>query len=403
MDDLYNKLLKAEVPKDRLNEAMDKGLFPAIAESVDEPKVFSPHEIGIIGAGDFAVALAQSFKPNINVLMYDFEPLRNAFSRVTRLSTNRGFSHHLGDNIDLTSDLFKVMNSKFIILSIPANAIPSVIEKIKGIAPVDYVDKQYVLVSKGFIGKGYIPHRWLEKNGIPFDRIIWASGGNVAQDVVEKKSIKIAVVSINKNKKARHEFAGYFDQEYLSPIEYSGASLLACELGGILKNYYAGLGRYILTKYGEQVLMKYKYLVRREFHRAARIVSSSPTVSTRAWMIRQASYGPAFWEDLDVTIRDGRNGFFGEHVFGKGKVKDVLDELGLVESFKTTFSTLSLFNRLSKFSLKRLPVLKAILDIYEELNIAYLDSGDAIISDESLETIKKLEQRILKFKRFWLF
>ena len=160
---------------------------------------------------------------------------------------------------------------------------------------------------------------------------------------------------------------------------------------------------YILSKYGETVLTKYKYLVRREFHRASRIVSSSPTVSIRAWVIRKASFGPAFWEDLDVTIRDGRNGFFGEHILNGGRVKSILDELGLVESFKTTFSTLSLFNRLSKYSLKRLPVLKTILDIYEELNISYLDSGDAVISKESLEEIKTLEQKILKFKRFWFF
>jgi len=403
MDDLYTRLLSVSIPADRISEAMDKGLLTSVEENINEPNVLSAYEIGIIGAGDFAVALAQSFKKKINVLIYDFEPLRNAFSRATRLSTNRDFSHHFDENTEFTADLSKVLNAEFIILAVPANSIPSVIGQIKEIIPVDYVNKQYVLVSKGFIGKGYIPHRWLERNGIPFEQIIWASGGNVAKDVVEKKAIKIAVVSVNKNRKARREFAGYFNTEYLVPVEYSGASLLACELGGILKNYYAGLGRYILSKYGEEALRKYKYMVRREFHRASRIVSSSPTVSMRAWVIRKASFGPAFWEDLDVTIRDGRNGFFGEHILNGGRVKTILDELGLVESFKTTFSTLSLFNRLSKFSLKRLPVLKAILDIYEELNIDYLDSGDAVISKESLNEIKKLEQKVLKFKRFWFF
>ena len=82
----------------------------------------------------------------------------------------------------------------------PANVLPSYIEKIKEALPVSYKEKQYVLVSKGFVGKGYIPHRWLEKNGIPFEQIIWASGGNVAKDVVSKMALKMSVVSINKNK-----------------------------------------------------------------------------------------------------------------------------------------------------------------------------------------------------------
>ena len=71
-------------------------------------------------------------------------------------------------------------------------------------------------------------------------------------------------------------------------------------------------------------------MVRSEFRRAVRIVSGSPMVSIRAWVIRKASHGPAFWEDLDVTIRDGRNGFFGEAVFAGASVKSSLNELGLV-------------------------------------------------------------------------
>jgi glycerol-3-phosphate dehydrogenase len=402
IDDYFHR---AEISSDRIKLAEQRGslasVISAIDENRDEDSSYRPHEVAIIGAGDFGVALARAFKPSINVIFYDFEPIRNIFSRITRISTNRTFATDLGDNVDLTSDIGKALDARYIILCVPANIIPEMIEKIKEILPVSYKEKQYVLISKGFIGKGYIPHRWLEKNGIPFEQIIWASGGNVAKDVVSKMALKISVVSINKNKKARREFAGFFNREYLV-LEYSGSALLACELGGILKNYYAGFGRYILTKHGEEALGKYKILARKEFRRAVRTVSSSPTVSIRAWVIRKASHGPAFWEDLDVTIREGRNGFFGEKVFNGARVKSTLNELGLVESFRTVFSTLSLFNRLSKHAIHRLPILKGILEIYEDLHIEYLDRGDAHISDESKAIAEIIEKRILKYKKFWV-
>ena len=404
---IYDYFRKVEIFPDRIDLAQDQGILSsvmtAIDEKLDEVDTYRPHEVAIIGAGDFGVALSQSLKLSVNVIFYDFEPIRNIFSRITRLSTNRSYPVNFGDNIDFTSDLKKALEAKYIVLCVPANILPSYIEKIKEALPVSYKEKQYVLVSKGFVGKGYIPHRWLEKNGIPFEHIIWASGGNVAKDVVSKMALKISVVSINKNKKARREFSNFLNREYLIPLEYSGSALLACELGGILKNYYAGFGRYILMKHGEDALYKYKILARQEFRRAVRTVSGSPMVSIRAWVIRKASHGPAFWEDLDVTIREGRNGFFGETVFNNGKVKKALDELGLVESFKTVFSTLSLFNRLSRLAFKRLPILKGILEVYEDLHIAYLDAGDAHISEESKLIIASIEKRVLKYKPFWIF
>jgi glycerol-3-phosphate dehydrogenase len=251
------------------------------------------------------------------------------------------------------------------------------------------------LVSKGFIRRGYIPHRWLQKNGVPFEKIIWASGGNVAKEILEGKSLNIAVVSINKNKTARKKFANFFDRKYLVPNEYSGSALLACELGGILKNYYAGLGRYLWIKYGDKVLDKYKITVRKEFRRAVRSVSGSPIVSVRGWVIRKASHGPAFWEDLDVTIRDGRNGLFGEAVLSGASVAETLEDLGLVESFNTIFSTISLFNRLRGKVLNRLPILKSILEIYENLYLQHIDSGDAKIDDEVKSLIEEVEKKIL--------
>ncbi len=403
----YNELLSCGIPAGRLDLAMSegtlKGVLDFLSSDEKESNVVKPYELGIIGTGDFGAALAVSFKPTANVVLYDFIKQKNVFSNITRISTNRNFFVRFPGNISFTSELARALEAKFIILSVPANAIPELVKKIKILMPLSYKEKQFVLVSKGFIGKGYIPHRWLQKNGIPFENIIWASGGNVAKEVIEKKSLKIAIVSMNKNRVDRREFASMLNREYLYPLEYSGSALLACELGGILKNYYAGFGRYILIKHGEQAFLNYKRMVRSEFRRAVRLVSSSPTVSIRAWVIRKASHGPAFWEDLDVTSRDGRNGFFGESVFNGGSVKKILDELSLVESFRTLFSTLSLFNRLSKHAFNRLPILKNILDIYEQLHIEYLESGDAVISDESLEEVAGLEQKVLKYKRLWFF
>jgi glycerol-3-phosphate dehydrogenase len=295
----------------------------------------------------------------------------------------------------------RVVEARFIIICVPANAIPDVINKIKETDPVSYKEKNYVLVSKGFIGRGYIPHRWLEKNGIPFERIIWASGGNVAKDLIQKKKLNISVVSINKNRRSRREFVSLLSREYFTPFEYSGSALLACELGGILKNYYAGLGRFILLKHGEDALYKYKVLVRKEFRRAVRMVSSSPTISIRAWVIRKASHGPAFWEDLDVTIREGRNGFFGEKVFNGLDASIALKELGLVESFKTVFSTLWLFYRLSKHAFSRLPILKSILEMYEELQIDYMGGNPSKLSEESKVILENIERKVLNYKSLW--
>ncbi|MEI6079222.1 MAG: hypothetical protein WCQ53_01100 [bacterium] len=398
---------RAEIFPDRVKLAEDQGVLPsvlsAIEDNKDEVNTYRPHEICLIGAGDFAVALASAFKPSVNIIIYDFEPIRNIFSRISRVSTNRSFHVDFGDNVDFTSELKTALDARYIILCVPANALPEMIEKIKEILPVTYKEKQYVLVSKGFVGKGYIPHRWLQKNGIPFEQIIWASGGNVARDVVAKMALKMSVVSINKNKKARREFAGFFNKDYIVPLEYSGSALLACELGGILKNYYAGFGRYIFLKYGEKELYKYKILVRKEFRRAVRTVAGSPTVSIRAWVIRKASHGPAFWEDLEVTIKEGRNGYFGEKIFNGAKVKETLNDLGLVESFKTVFSTLSLFTRLSRHAFNSLPILKGILNIYEDLHIEYLDRGDAHLSEESKKIAEEIEKRVLKYREFWLF
>ncbi len=403
--DHYEIFKKAEVPIDRVESVVNKGLLDqmlsVVSGSVQEVDSYRPSDVAIVGAGDFGVALSRSFKTDVNIVFYDPEPIRNIFSRISRTSTNRSFLLEFGDNIDFSSNMERIIESKFIIICVPANAIPDVINKIKEVAPNSYKEKNYVLVSKGFVGRGYIPHRWLEKNGIPFERIIWASGGNVAKDLIQKKGLNISVVSINKNRKNRKAFVSLLNRDYFTPFEYSGSALLACELGGILKNYYAGLGKYILLKYGEDVLYRYKHIVRKEFRRAVRTVSSYPTISIRAWVIRKASHGPAFWEDLDVTIRQGRNGVFGEKVLNGVDASIVLQDLGLVESFKTVFSTLSLFNRLSKHAFSRLPILRNILGIYEELHLDYMSGGPAVLSDESKILLEATEKKILNYKSLW--
>ena len=67
------------------------------------------------------------------------------------------------------------------------------------------------------------------------------------------------------------------------------------------------------------------------------------------------------------------------------------------------FSTLSLFNRLSRHAFKSLHVLKGILEVYEELHIDYLDSGEAFMSEEAKLIIDELEEKTLKYKPCWLF
>jgi len=395
-----NFLLSSGIPLDRIDLAIGSNTnleallnFITNKKEADKSIEDKEYDIGIIGAGDFASAFSISFNKNVNILIYDFFSIKSLFSQYTRLSTNKSFYVKFTNNINFTLDLNKVLNSKFILLGVPASALPSVINKIKNTAKETYKFKQYVLISKGLVGTGYIPHKFLEKEGIPFENIIWASGGNVAKDLTQKKALKISVVSINKNKRARKLFASYFNSEYLKAEQYSGSALLACELGGILKNYYAGFGRYLLIKHGEKILNIYKQLVRSEFRKAVRMISKSPKVSLRAWVIRKASHGPSFWEDLNVTIRNGRNGIFGEKIFNNISIQDAINSLGLVESFNSIFSTLSLFKDLK---LKKLFILKNILELYETIHIEYLNNKDAVISEDGLKILYKLEAYVLK-------
>lgn len=398
------KLIKAQIPSDRIELAKAEALsFEKLLETIkndnfnSEKKDFPfdgfPADIGIVGAGDFAMSFSASFKTNTKILIYDVDPIKSIFSDITRISTNNSFLIKLKNNIRFTNKFEEILNAKFLLLGVPSSAIPAVITKIRKTIPDTYMYKQYVLISKGFIRRGYIPHKWLEKEGIPFENIIWASGGNVAKEIIQKKGFRISIVSSNKNKKNRKVFASFFNSDYLVPEQYSGTALLACELGGILKNYYAGVGRYLFIKYGEKVLNHYKLLARSEFRKAVRKLSKTPNISLRAWIIKKASHGPSFWEDLDVTIKNGRNGFFGELIFNKNSLKETLDKLGLVESFNNIFSTLSMFHYVK--NKKKLFILTNILYIYEGLHIEYLASKDAVISQEGLFILQKIEDYVL--------
>lgn len=403
-----DKLIKALIPQDRIDLAKEDAVtFEKLLsvinsenylnEKKDTPFDGFPPDIGIIGAGDFAISFSASFKANTKILIYDVDPIKSIFSDITRISTNNSFLLKLKNNIRFTNRFEDILNSRFLLLGVPASAIPSVISKIKKTIPDTFKFKQYVLISKGFIRRGYIPHKWLEKEGVPFENIIWASGGNVAKDILLKKSFRISIVSSNRNKKYRKVFSSFFNTEFLVPEQYSGTALLACELGGILKNYYAGVGRYLFVKYGDKVLNHYKLLARSEFRKAVRKFSHAPTISLRAWIIKKASHGPSFWEDLDVTIKNGRNGFFGELILNKNSLKSTLSKLGLVESFNNIFSTLSLFHYVKNS--KKLFILSGILDIYEGIHIEYLESKDAVISEEGLFILKKIEDYVLDSMR----
>jgi glycerol-3-phosphate dehydrogenase len=410
-DSFFSQLLEAQIPLDRITRAYKDGTLDKVFEKMAKTsyqklclirnrynyktKSTKKYDIGLIGAGDFAMALAKSFKIEKDVAIYDINELKTMFSNITRISTNRNFSLYISGNVNFVQDFEEVLNSKFLIIAVPSNSIPAVMKQIKTVLPNSYKNKQYVLVSKGFVGRGYLPHRWLQKEGVPFENIIWASGGNVAKDIIQKQSQKIAVVSKLNNVKSRKAFVKMFNTKYLKPVEYSGFLLLASELGGILKNYYAGLGRYILDMYGEKSFQVYKEKVRKEFRRAIRIFSKAPTISIRAYMIRKASHGPAFWEDLDVTSRAGRNGYFGKIVFDKGSVQGALSRTGLVESFNTISSTLSLFNKINPRLLKRVPILNLIMEIYEDLHIEYLSNGDAFISEDHLNKLSQLERKFI--------
>lgn len=397
---MYSILSKSRIPHNKIQLAEEKGLLKNFEEEIAAAKQnnkakLTNYDVGIIGTGDFASALGVSFIKSTSILYYDRDTIRASFLNKTRISTNRSFTLIFNKNIDFTDSLRELLKARFIVIAIPSSSLTNIINAIKKILPTGYKSKKYVLVSKGFVGKGFLPHRWLQKHGIPFENIIWASGGNVAKELIQKRHLNIAVVSINKNKKYRKEFAKLLDKKYFNPIEYSGSALLASELGGILKNFYAGLGRYFLLQYGEDVLNKYKNEVRKEFVYIARILSKASVFSFKIMVIKKASMGPAFWEDLDATIKNGRNGRFGEAILKGRDVASILEDLGLVESFKTVFSALSLMNKI-RFKRRKIKFLYSILEIYEDIHIQYLEDKHAKISEESLSILRSLESLILE-------
>ena len=187
---VYSILSKSHIPHNKIQLAEERGLlqdFDKIINNslneINKPKL-DAYDIAIVGTGDFASSLGISFIKSTSILYYDKNPIRAAFLNFTRISTNRSFTIEFDRNIDFTAELSQVLKAKFILLAIPSSSLVSLINQLKLTAPSEYKDKKYVLVSKGFVGKGYLPHRWLQKQGIPFENIIWASGGNVAKEVI---------------------------------------------------------------------------------------------------------------------------------------------------------------------------------------------------------------------------
>ena len=68
---LYEYFRKVEILEDKVNLAQERGSLQAvlstIEENIEEVDTYKANDIAIIGAGDFGVAIAESFKTKLPV------------------------------------------------------------------------------------------------------------------------------------------------------------------------------------------------------------------------------------------------------------------------------------------------------------------------------------------------
>ena len=192
--------------------------------------------IGIIGTGAYAIALASILEENINsknlnLTMWTIN--EDEYQELTLKHTNsRCLDYELNKNIKFTMDLNKlVLENDTLILAIPAKFVHSTFETIN----VKMEDKKVLIATKGIepvtneLISDYL------KLFYNINNITCISGPSFAHDIIKKQPIGLTIASQDKNN--LNYFKDLFKTSYIIFDETD--DIIGCSLCGIVKNIMA--------------------------------------------------------------------------------------------------------------------------------------------------------------------
>ena len=192
--------------------------------------------IGIIGTGAYAIALASILEENfnsknLNLTMWTIN--EDEYQELSLKHTNsRYLDYKLNKNIKFTMDLNKlVLENDTLILAIPAKFVHSTFETIN----VKMEDKKVLIATKGIepvtneLISDYL------KLFYNINNITCISGPSFAHDIIKKQPIGLTIASKDKNN--LKNFKDLFKTSYISFDETD--DIIGCSLCGVVKNIMA--------------------------------------------------------------------------------------------------------------------------------------------------------------------
>ncbi len=189
--------------------------------------------IGIIGTGAFAIALASILEnKNVNITMWT--AINSEYEELVSTHQNKKALEYVLDNkINFTMNIKDLVEQNdTIILAIPAKFLDTTVNSMK-----EYVNNQQILIAtKGIEGKSQLLiHEYLKRE-LNTTNITSISGPSFAKEVVKKEPLGLTLAS--ENKESLDYFANLFkDITYLTIQKCD--DIIGCELCGILKNIIA--------------------------------------------------------------------------------------------------------------------------------------------------------------------
>ena len=309
--------------------------------------------IGIVGAGSWGTALAQTFAcKGHKIYLYARRSEHREELEITRENKKYLKGVNLVDNVIISKSLSDtVVDKDLVIMAVPTQTFRSVYEQASNILVNKNQNPIILNVAKGIEKKTHLLLSSVAKEVRPESRYAVLSGPSHAEEVGRFKPTTVAIASddIELSKQLQNELM-------TSRFRiYANDDLKGVELGGALKNIIAlGAGISDGIGFGDNARAA---LMTRGLVEITRIGTSMGAK-------RETFSGLAGLGDLIVTCdsKHSRNRRCGI-LIGEGmKVSDAIDEVGMVvEGITTTEATYGLASKLNV----EMPITEAIYKVIE--------------------------------------
>lgn len=309
--------------------------------------------IGIVGAGSWGTALAQTFAcKGHKIYLYARRSEHREELEITRENKKYLKGVNLVDNVIISKSLNDtVVDKDLVIMAVPTQTFRRVYEEISNILVNKNQNPIILNVAKGIEKKTHLLLSSVAKEVRPESRYAVLSGPSHAEEVGRFKPTTVAIASddIELSKQLQNELM-------TSRFRiYANDDLKGVELGGALKNIIAlGAGISDGIGFGDNARAA---LMTRGLVEITRI-------GTAMGAKRETFSGLAGLGDLIVTCdsKHSRNRRCGI-LIGEGmKVSDAIDEVGMVvEGITTTEATYGLASKLNV----EMPITEAIYKVIE--------------------------------------